>query len=159
MIPAVPAPGRNDAGRVRRIAEMTLDIKIGKLVQLEEGYTHDNVMDGLNPDHSYVEVCPESNEDVCDPEHTIYPKSAYRSGGYGSFPGFIRVYLPRMYQELGVSGIARLSRYYPEIMVMPDGADKSGYKNGLDKDRIHWFKHWSKVATDLYGDDAGVMFS
>jgi len=138
---------------------MTLDIKIGKLVQLEEGYTHDNVMDGLNPDHSYVEVCPESNEDVCDPKHTIYPKSAYRSGGYGSFPGFIMAYLPRMYQELGVSGIARLSRYYSEIMAMPNGADKSGYQNGLDKDRIHWFKYWSKRAMDLYGDGAGVMFS
>jgi hypothetical protein len=44
-------------------------------------------------------------------------------------------------------------------MAMPNGADKSGYQNGLDKDRIHWFKYWSKRAMDLYGDGAGVMFS
>lgn len=138
---------------------MTLDITIGKLVvDPNEEYGYERAYGGIDPHHTDVDPCPDADVDICDPECTIYPRRSYRSGAYGSLPQFIQLYLPRMRRELGVCGIARLSRYYNEIQAMSDDASLSGH-NIYCEDRIKWFKYWSKKAKELYGDAAGISFS
>jgi hypothetical protein len=131
---------------------MTLDITIGELTKTSDSeFGFDNVMDNLKG--MDVNPCPESTVPICDIEFTIHPYEARRSGAYGSFPGFIQKYLPKMYKELGVSGIAKLSRYYAAIMKLPER------EGGLDGDRIRWFKYWAAMAKRLYGPRAGISFS
>jgi len=54
MIPAVPAPGRNDAGRVRRITEMTPPIKRDERTWLVA--IHSDACD-LKREHGITECC------------------------------------------------------------------------------------------------------
>lgn len=144
---------------------MTLRIAFGKLVKDPEAGA-DNGLQGFD-----VEECPALDYDLCSEEHTIYPRDPIRDGPYATFPDFVQQYLPRFYKDLGVSGVAKLSDYYEEIMNLPDSprlpnaarrrnvGPGAGW-SGLDADRLKWFKFWAKRAMDLYGsENAGVKCS
>lgn len=110
---------------------MTLDVTIGKIE--------------LNQDKIEVVGCEPVHFDICNPDATIYPREAYRSGSTGLW-GFFQVHVKelyfreRKYPHSNDEDIIKLMPPLPEIKAlrMPD--------NEFDKDRMVWLKFWVKRA-------------
>ena len=125
---------------------MTLDVIIGKLTYTAGDYDLD------------IEECPPESYDVCDPEYTIYPRRAYRSGSTGFWDFFFHyvgsTYMwMRHYPDSNDQEVVALNTFIDEINALPDNCNDSGHN-----DRMKWFKFWCNRAVELYGDTAGIKF-
>lgn len=125
---------------------MTLDVTIGKI-------TVDDSQE------EWVEQCPIADHDICKKEHTWWTVESYRSGS-SVFREFwehrctILYFKFQQHPRSNDKDIAQLSPYIDEINALPDTL-----QDKLDADRMKWFKYWANKAVELYGDEAGIMFS
>lgn len=132
---------------------MTLDVNIGKLYQ--NGF----------PGTKLIRCSPVHFE-VCNPEYTLWPREAYRSGGQGFWDFWIK-YMKNMYlkmREHPHSNDIDIKSLYPflkDIKNLPNSQFKDHIKviDDIDWDRLKWFKFWSLRAINLYGKDAYISFS
>jgi len=125
---------------------MTLDVIIGKLAYTEGDY-------GLG-----IEECPLESYDVCDPEYTMYPRRANRSGSTGFWDFFFdhvgNTYMwMRNCPDSNGPEVVALKEFIDEINALPDNCNNLGHN-----DRMKWFKFWCNRAVELYGDEAGIKF-
>lgn len=131
---------------------MTLDVQIGKII-----IDHSEGRDKLKA-FMHVKMCPKAKEDICDPKHTFTPREAFRSGSSGLW-NFFQSYVSDLYfkwrdhpdsNDLDVGFIEPVIN---EILALkePDGP--------IEKDRMHWLKYWCRKAVELYGKNAGIMFT
>ncbi len=136
---------------------MTLDVKIGKrMVQHENG-----------EDVEYVKMCAPVHFDVCNPEHTLWEREAYRSGSTGFWDFWMKPYMKDMYLTMRKHprsndiDIAPLLPFLKDIKKLPSSQFQNGVKviDDLDFDRLEWFKFWALRAVNLYGKEAYISFS
>ena len=131
---------------------MVLNVKIGKIVDF----------DCENEVFKQVEKCPDADINICNPEYTIFPKSALRMGStgfwefweYSSDELYTLFKLMREYPDLDGPEVVPLKPFIRDINNLPDKC----FENA-DTDRMKWFKYWSNKAIELYGDCAGIEFS
>jgi len=120
---------------------MTLSVFIGKI---------DPHRDGI----PYIDMCPSESYDVCDPEYTIYPRKALRSGADD-----MRDFFDGLPDEIYINTISD-----PDEMVLIEAvigainALPDDIGNPCHNDRMKWLKFWCNRAVELYGDEAGIEF-
>ena len=120
---------------------MTLTVKIGRI-----GAPSDNCLES-------IDECPQATFDVCDPEYTIYPRRAYRSGFYE----FFDICLPSIYRKIAThpENAVPIIPLIDEINALPDTCVCNDVATD---DRMKWFKFWCNHAVELYADEAGIEF-
>ena len=96
-------------------------------------------------DELTVKECPSESYDVCNPEFTIYPRRAYRSGS-----GRMRSFFDGMPAEI-CPEIVRIRPIIGVINGLPDDCGSTDHN-----DRMTWFKFWCNRAVELYDDEAGI---
>ena len=147
---------------------MTVDITIGKIKKkdmkevlqetLENCFTVSHETKFSLIDFLDVEQCP-NEEDGCTEEDTINPGESYRSVSIFAISEFMNLVLGDLEKQL-----RPISTNDPQIsMIRPyiDEINNLEY-NGDDlyhKRRLNWLKFWCNRALQLYGDEAGIMFS
>lgn len=105
----------------------------------------------------YVKRCPDEDFDVCDPECTEESREAYRLLCGSGWRWLSTHYHPVM-DKLCKNGDEYYVSYLTkeivdEIWAVPVTGDKN------DRDRLIFFRFWTKRALDLYGPEAGISFS
>lgn len=120
---------------------MTLTVIIGKI-----GTPNEEIPN--------IDECPEESYDICDPEYTIFPRRAIRTGSNG-MRDFFDGLTAAIYTDT-ISDPAEIILIAPIIDVINDLVDDLGDPG--HNDRMKWLKFWCNRAVELYGDEAGIEF-
>jgi hypothetical protein len=136
---------------------VTLDVSIGKVITERDEET--------NKPFLAVECCPDATYSIADPTYTLYPKGAYRSGSTTFWEFFLKdsKKLRKIYMSMRKNpftndfDVAYLKPYSQQIQSLRIKDFREN--NKLTRDRLKWLQYWTKKAVELYGEEAGIMFS
>jgi len=130
---------------------MTLDVTIGKIIA-DEIYD-----DTINPMY-WIKQCPDSETPICDIDHTLWIVEAYRSGST-EFWNFFFNHVGKMYKEMRSNpnsndrDVVCITPFLDRINSLNTPSDPT------HADRMKWLKYWCNKAVELYGKEAGMMFT
>jgi len=133
---------------------MTLDVTIGKVVVDSD--------EDSGRAWASVEGCPVADFDVSPVATSVTPRESYRSGST-SFQEFWRKndVLGNLYEHMrdhldtDDRDVTYLAKYIEKINQL----SPVSFDSDVDRDRLHWLQYWVNKALELYGKDAGIMFS